>query len=149
MTINIYNEQIFTVLYVWISFVLAVTIYDFFSWLIFFIIPKLRYSFFSQRIQTEQSLSTLRANMNAFTYDFLQQDGFFIMRLIHSNVGDDTTSTILSNLWKNFQRTDKSTATDHTIANVGATISLTATGNSRSDNYDHSIFNYSKATTHV
>lgn len=149
LTINIYNEQIFNVLYIWISFVLAITIYDFISWLIFLVVSKLRYSFFVQRIQTDQSPATLRAGLNAFVNDYLQLDGFFILRLIHSNVGDDTTSALLNSLWKNFQRADASAAPDHTIANLGATVSLTASGTQRTDIYGRSMFNYNKATTHV
>jgi len=132
------------------NIVLAVTIYDFISWLLFLIFSRLRYSFFSQRIQIQQSLTTVRTGMHAFVYDYLQQDGFFILRLIHSNVGDDVTSSILSNLWRNFQRPDKSTPADNLIA---ATISLTATGNrglyNRNDGQNSSLFDYSKTSTNL
>ena len=149
LTINVYNEQIFTVLYIWMTFVLAVTLYDLISWLVFLILPRLRYSFFAQRIPTQQGLTTVRTGMHAFVYDYLQHDGFFILRLIHANVGDDVTVNIINNLWKNFQRTDKSSAPENTIANIGVTVSLTATGNSRLDNYGRSIFDYSKTTTNL
>ena len=153
LTINIYNEQIFTVLYIWMSFVLLITIYDFFSWLLFLFLPRLRYSFISQRVQIQQSLTTVRTGMHAFVYDYLQQDGFFILRLIHANVGDDVTTTILTNLWKNFQRTDKVIVTENPAANIGATVSLTATGNrglySRQDANERSIFDYSKTSTNL
>jgi hypothetical protein len=89
--------------------------------------------------------------MSAFVYDYLQHDGFFILRLIHSNVGDDVTSDILTNLWKNFQRTDKNVIAENTSANIGATVSLTATGN-RGLNYrqdERSIFDYSKTSTNL
>ncbi len=151
LTINVYNEQIFTVLYVWMNIVLVVTVYDFLSWIIFLIFSRLRYSFFAQRIHIQQSISTVRTGMNAFVYDYLQQDGFFILRLIHANVGDDVTSTILANLWKNFQRADKIAITENVTANLGATVSLTATGNrglnSRQDNHGGSIFDFSKTST--
>ncbi len=151
LTINVYNEQIFTVLYIWMNLVLVITMYDFFSWLLFLFLPRLRYSFISQRVQMQQSITTVRTGMHAFVYDYLQQDGFFILRLIHSNVGDDITSTILTNLWKNFQRTDKNVIAENTSANIGATVSLTATGN-RGLNYrqdERSIFDYSKTSTNL
>jgi hypothetical protein len=133
------------------NFVLVVTIYDFLSWLIFFFLPRLRYSFISERLQIQQSITAVRTGMNAFVYDYLQQDGFFILRLIHANVGDDVTSTILTNLWKNFQRADKIAITENVTANLGATVSLTATGNrglnSRQDNHGGSIFDFSKTST--
>jgi len=151
LTINVYNEQIFTVLYIWMNLVFAITIYDFLSWLLFLFFPRLRYSFFTQRIQIQQSLTTVRTGMSAFVYDYLQHDGFFILRLIHSNVGDDVTSDILTNLWKNFQRTDKPSLTENTSANMAATVSLTATGNRGTDNkYDGQggmMFDYSKASS--
>jgi hypothetical protein len=131
------------------TFVLAVTLYDLGSWLVFLVLPKLRYSFFAQRIPVQQGLTTVRTGMHAFVYEYLQHDGFFILRLIHSNVGDDVTVNILTNLWKNFQRTDKSSAQENTIANLGATVSLTATGNSQLDSHGRSIFDYSKTTTNV
>jgi hypothetical protein len=153
LTINVYNEQIFTVLYIWMNFVLVITIYDFLSWIIFLFLPRLRYSFISQRVQIQQSLTTVRTGMHAFVYDYLQQDGFFILRLINSNVGDDITSTILTNLWKNFQRVDKIVTAENVTANLGATISLTATGNRgsyvRQDTHGGSIFDYSKTSTNL
>lgn len=130
------------------NIVLFVTIYDFFSWLIFFFFSQLRYSFFTQRIQIQQSMSTVRTSMHAFVYNYLQQDGFFILRLIHSNVGDDITSTILSNLWRHFQRPDKNTTTEHSLP---TTISLTPSNNrglySRQDGQPTSAFDYSKTST--
>jgi hypothetical protein len=133
------------------NIVFAISIYDFLSWFIFLLCPRLRYSFFAQRIQVQQSITTVRTGMNNFVYDYLQQDGFFILRLIHSNVGDDVTSTILNNLWKNFQRSDKSTSSDNV---VHTTVSLTATGNrgaqsARHDSQTASIFDYSKASTNL
>ncbi|CAF1309860.1 unnamed protein product [Adineta steineri] len=151
LTINVYNEQIFTVLYIWMNIVLVITLYDFVSWVLYFILPRLRFSFFSQRIQIQQSITTVRTGMRAFVHDYLQQDGFFILRLIHSNVGDDVTSTILSNLWKNFQRTDKPASGDTSSANAGTTVSLTASGNriasNKHDAQGASIFDYSKTST--
>lgn len=146
MTINVYNEQIFTVLYLWMNFVFLVTLYDFVSWLIFLVLPQLRYSFFSQRIPSEQSAATMRTSLNAFVYDYLQQDGFLILRLIHSNVGDDVTTNLLTNLWKYFQRLDKSAASSNTIANVGATNSMTSTENPHAEGNRRSIFDFTKTT---
>jgi hypothetical protein len=134
------------------NIVLVVTVYDFISWLIFFIFSRLRYSFFTQRIHIQQSLTTVRTGMHAFVYDYLQQDGFFILRLIHSNVGDDVTSSILSNLWRNFQRPDKPTSTS-VDNSLGNTVSLTATGNkgfySRNDGQTSSLFDYTKTSTNL
>jgi len=132
------------------TLVLAVTTYDFFSWLIFLCLPRLRYSFFSQRIEIHQSITTVRTSMHAFVYEYLQQDGFFILRLIHSNVGDDITSTVLTNLWRNFQRPEKEKAADNSL---GATVSLTATGNrglyNRNEGQTGSLFDYSKTSTNL
>lgn len=130
------------------NIVLFVTVYDFFSWLIFLFFSRLRYSFFTQRVHIQQSMSSVRTSMHAFVYNYLQQDGFFILRLIHSNVGDDVTSNILSHLWRNFQRPDKNTANDHTLA---TTISLTTSGNrglySKQEGPTSSAFDYSKTST--
>jgi hypothetical protein len=132
------------------NIVLLVTVYDFMSWLLFLIFSRLRYSFFAQRIHVQQGLTTVRTGMHAFVYDYLQHDGFFILRLIHSNVGDDVTSNILSNLWRNFQRPDKPTSTDNSLS---ATVSLTAAGNrasyNRNDAQTSSLFDYSKTSTNL
>ncbi|CAF1364496.1 unnamed protein product [Adineta steineri] len=150
LTINVYNEQIFTVLYVWMNIVLAITIYDFLSWLMFLLFPRLRYSFFVQHTRTQQGVTSIRTNMHSFVYDYLQQDGFFILRLIHSNVGDDITSNILTNLWRNYQSPEKIPSIENSI---GATVSLTATGNrglySRSDDQNTSLFDYTKTSTNL
>ncbi len=133
------------------NIVLVITVYDFLSWLIFLFFSRLRYSFFTQRIHIQQSMSTARTVMHTFVYDYLQQDGFFILRLIHSNVGDDITSNILSNLWRNFQRPDKSTTTTDNLSSN--TVSLTATGNrglySKSEGQTSALFDYSKTSTNL
>lgn len=150
LTINVYNEQIFTVLYVWMNIVLAITVYDFISWFIFLIFSRLRYSFFTQRIHTQQSMNTVRTSMHTFVYDYLQQDGFFILRLIHSNIGDDVTSNILTNLWRNYQRPEKQTPSENPLS---ATVSITATGNkgfyNRNDGQTSSLFDYTKTSTNL
>jgi hypothetical protein len=132
------------------NIVLAVTLYDFISWMLFLIFSPLRYSFFAQRIHIQQSMTTVRTGMQTFVHDYLQQDGFFILRLIHSNVGDDITSNILSNLWRNFQRPDKPTSTDNLIGN---TVSLTATGNrglyNKNEGQISSLFDYSKTSSNL
>lgn len=135
------------------AIVLAVNIYDFFSWLIFLLLPRLRYSFISQRVQMQQSVTTARTGMQAFVHEYLQQDGFFILRLVHSNVGDDVTSNLLTHLWKNFHRTDKVIVTENPAASMGATVSLTATGNrglyNRQETQGASIFDYTKTSTNL
>lgn len=132
------------------SIVLFVTIYDFVAWFLFLFFSRLRYSFFTQRIPIQQSMNTVRTSMHAFVYNYLQQDGFFILRLIHSNVGDDVTSTILSNLWRNFQRPDKGTTADHSM---GTAVSLTSASNrgvySKQDGQSSSLFDYSKSSTNL
>ena len=132
------------------NIVLFVTVYDFMSWMIFLIFSRLRYSFFAQRVHIQQSMTTVRTGMKVFVHDYLQQDGFFILRLIHSNVGDDVTSNILSNLWRNFQRPEKATSPD---ISSGNTISLTASGNrgsySRNEGQTSSLFDYSKTSTNL
>jgi hypothetical protein len=136
------------------NLVLVITIYDFLSWLIFLCLPRLRYSFISQRIETHQSITAVRTGMHAFVYDYMQQDGFLILRLIHANVGDEVTTSILTNLWRNFQRADKPASGESASANIGATISLTATGNrglyTRQNSHGgESIFDYSKSSTNL
>lgn len=136
------------------NFVLAATVYNFMSWSLFLFFPRLRYSFFTQRIYTQQSIATVRTNMHAFVYDYLQHDGFFVLRLIHSNVGDDVTSNVLTNLWRSFQRSDKPLLTD---SSIGATVSLTASGNgghkgsfTRNEGPTSSpLFDYSKTSTYL
>ena len=113
----------------WMHVVLIITIYDFFSWLVFLFLPRLRYSFFIERTQLQEHMSRIRIGMEVFVYEYLQHDGFFILRLIHSNIDDDITSNILTNLWKHFQRTKKSSIAENVTTNLGATVSLTATGN--------------------
>ena len=133
------------------NIVFIISVYDFVTWFFFLLIPRLRYSFFTQRIQTQQSVATVRNSMNNFIHEYLQHDGFLILRLIHSNVGDDITSNILTTLWKHYQRTDKPKNDDCIM--ISSTTSLAASGNrsiyTRSDKRQSSIFDYSKTSTNL
>ena len=89
--------------------------------------------------------------MHAFIYNYLQQDGFFILRLLYSNVGDDVTSNLLTNLWRNFQRSDKFMSEDNSL---GTTISLMPTNNKgltmKNDSGQTSLlFDYTKTSTNL
>ena len=132
------------------NFVLAVTIYNFMSWSVFLLLSRLRYSFFTQRIHTQQGITTVRTSMHAFVYDYLQQDGFFILRLIHSNVGDDVTTNILTNLWRNFQRSDKFIPGD---SSLGVTTSFATTSNKglymKNDGQNGLPLEHTKTTTNL
>jgi hypothetical protein len=137
------------VLYIWMNCLFLLSIFDLLSWFTFLVLPKLRYTFIAQRLPMQHGQTAVRTGMHAFVYDYLQHDGFLILRLVQSNAGDDVTSMILIHLWTNFQRLDKSSTSTNTITNIGATISLTATGNSHPDGSSRSIFDYTETMSEL
>ncbi|CAF1407752.1 unnamed protein product [Didymodactylos carnosus] len=104
--------------------------------------------------------------MHLFVYDYMQHDGFFILRLIHSNAGEQVCSDILTSLWKNFYRTDKENGTSitnvsknkmttHTSINraeIDATTHSSRNGTNQTNNPQQRLggfFNYSRTITNL
>lgn len=106
LPINLYNEQLFTLLWIWLWFVCIANCYDFVIW-VFRLIPGARYNYVRSRIRLRYSENSVKRNLNSFVYDYLTFDGVFILRLMSLSMSDCVTHEIIQTLWQNYTETGK------------------------------------------
>jgi len=106
LPINLFNEQLFTLLWVWFWLVFFVNIYDVVNW-IFRLLPGSRYNYIRERIRFRTPENTVKRSLDAFVYDYLSSDGVFILRLLTLNASDSVTYDIVQMLWHNFTESNR------------------------------------------
>ena len=112
LPLNLFNQQMFTVLYFWYSMIILLNIGDFFLWL-YTISPHNRRAFIRKRLHSKKYPLTNetrdREKINKFTNEYLEADGLFILILIKENSSDFVASEIVHRLYtekflKNYEK---------------------------------------------
>ncbi len=101
LPINLFNEQLFTLLWVWLWLVCIANCYDLISWIIR-LFPDSRYKYIVNRIRLKTSESSAKRSLNSFVYDYLGSDGVFLLRILTLNASDSVTHDIVQFLWHNY-----------------------------------------------
>ncbi|CAF1493790.1 unnamed protein product [Rotaria sp. Silwood1] len=117
LTINLFNQQIFTLLWIWFVFVFCLNVYSFGIWIGRLAVSKNRYNFIQSRLTR-----TSRPEIPRFRFDFkhakrelgdyvheqlirsfisvyLEADGYFFIRMLTVNVSDFVVQEIIEQLW--------------------------------------------------
>ncbi|CAF4708473.1 unnamed protein product, partial [Rotaria sp. Silwood2] len=102
LTLNLFHEQMFTFLYFWYVIVISLNVCDFFLWL-YAITPQCRLNFVRKRLYSKKYPLTNgikdESKIIAFTNDYLEADGFFILSLIKENTSDYVAAEIIHRLY--------------------------------------------------
>ncbi|CAF0811523.1 unnamed protein product [Adineta steineri] len=117
LTVNLFNQQIFTLLWIWYVFVLICNVYALISWSIRlgsssrqyeFIhtrlartsrpeIPRFRFDF--KHATREIGDHVHKALVKQFLTEYLEGDGYFFIRLLAANASDFIVQEVLEQLW--------------------------------------------------
>jgi hypothetical protein len=106
LPINLYNEQLFTLLWAWLWMVALANCYDLAVW-IYRLTPGSRYEYMRSRIRFRHSESSVKRSLNSFVYDYLAFDGVFVLRIMSLSMSDCVTHEIIQTLWQNYTETSK------------------------------------------
>jgi innexin len=102
LPLNLFNQQMFTLLYFWYAIVILMNIGDFFLWL-YTISSRNRRAFIRKRLHSKKYPLTNetkhREKIRRFTDEYLEADGFFILTLIKENSSDFVASEIIHRLY--------------------------------------------------
>lgn len=92
----------FTFLYFWYVIIMLLNIGDFFLWL-YALTPKNRFDFICKRLHSKKhplsDYANHEAHILAFTHDYLESDGCFILSLIKENTSDYVAAEIVHRLY--------------------------------------------------
>ncbi len=101
LPINLFNEQLFTLLWVWLWFVCVANCYDLICWVVR-LLPGSRYKYIVNRLRLKTSESSAKRALNSFVFDYLGPDGVFLLRILTLNASDSVTHDIVQFLWYNY-----------------------------------------------
>lgn len=104
LPINLYNEQLFTLLWAWLWLVCIANCYDFAIWL-FRLAPGSRFNYIRSRLRLKNSENSTKRSLSGFVYDYLTFDGVFILRIMTLSMSDCVTHEIVQTLWQNYTET--------------------------------------------
>ena len=112
LTINLFNEKIFIIIWFWYVFVAMVTVMSFFTWLCRAIYWPAQIQYVKQKLRACDVTHRSKANLHKFVQYYLRRDGLFLIRLISLNIGEITASETLAGLWENYGP-DRRILTEH------------------------------------
>jgi hypothetical protein len=101
LPINLFNEQLFTLLWVWLWLVCIINCYDLIIWVLR-LLPGSRYNYIRDRIRLKYSENTVKRSLNSFITDYLSFDGVFLLRILTLNSSDSVTHDVVQLLWHNY-----------------------------------------------
>ena len=107
LPINLYNEQLFTLLWAWLWLVCLANCYDLIIW-IFRLTSGSRYNYIRSRLRFKYSENSVKRSLNSFVYDYLTFDGVFVLRIMSLSMSDCVTHEIIQTLWQNYTETARS-----------------------------------------
>jgi innexin len=122
LPINLYNEKIFAFIWFWMCIVAALSVYSFLTWFYSFTSGSrstfvVRYLMVNERLgrytpthHTSSSSSSSIVDSDifkAFLYEYLRQDGIFLLRIVKKNSNDIVVGELVCALWDNFKRNSK------------------------------------------
>ena len=104
LPINLYNEKIFMFLWFWLVMVAAISIASFVTWAARALFGNDRVVFVANRLQQGRRNGRDDRALNAFVFNYLRQDGSFLLRLIAHNTDSITTTDVICSLWDKWQK---------------------------------------------
>ena len=104
LPINLYNEQLFTLLWAWLWLVCIANCYDLVVW-IFRLASGSRFNYVRSRLRLKNSETSTKRSLHTFVYDYLTFDGVFILRIMSLSMSDCVTHEIIQTLWLNYTET--------------------------------------------
>lgn len=115
LPINLFNEKIFIFIWFWYAMVAALSVYSFFVWFFNFTSSSRtqfvrRYLRFNDRLPYNHTSSgnIIDTKMfEAFIFEYLRQDGVFLLRIVKKNANDLVVGELISALWDQFKRCPK------------------------------------------
>ena len=122
LTINLFNEKIFVIVWFWLVLVAAITVIDFVLSAASFMYWPTQIKFVRRRLRDFQATPSgggcdsgrcdsggsltaphhAKTTMTKFVENYLRRDGLLIVRLMANNVGELAAAETLAGLWENY-----------------------------------------------
>ena len=102
LPLNIYLEQIYLIVWIWMALLLLITGVDLSIWTLRFLVRADRLHFIENQLHESSQPSATEVNdqmVASFLDGYLGQDGVFVLRLVAQNTSAVTSADITTSLW--------------------------------------------------
>jgi len=104
LPINLFNEKIYLFIWFWLVTITTLTCFNLLAWLLKIVIKSDRRRFIAKHLSLLNKLESVNdpEKIGDFVYNYLQQDGVFVLRLVSRNTDAITATELIAALWDNF-----------------------------------------------
>ena len=102
LTINLFNEKIFVVVWFWYVCVAVATVFSLAQWLVRSVVWPAQFYFVKKQLRSFDVTHRSKTHLRKFMQYYLRRDGLFVIRLIAINVGELVAAEVLAGLWENY-----------------------------------------------
>ena len=102
LTINLFNEKIFLLIWFWYVFMSICALISFLTWLTRALYWPAQMHYVKKKLRAFEVTHRSKGNLRKFVQFYLRRDGLFIIRLISINIGELVASETLCGLWENY-----------------------------------------------
>ena len=99
LPINLFNQQIFTMIWCWYMFLLAWNIINLISWTLKSLPTRARRWNLRRIMLINKKIVERKKRINHFLRTYLSMDGLFIIRMIANNTSDYVATDVIHQLW--------------------------------------------------
>lgn len=117
LTINLFNEKIFIIIWFWYVFVAIMTFISCITWIIRALYWPAQIHYAKKKLRAYEVTHRSKANLRKFVQYYLRRDGLFILRLLSINIGELVAAETLAALWENYGP-DKRMISEHPAAKL-------------------------------
>ena len=105
LPINLYTEKMYVFLWWWMVLLLAISSFSLLVWLVRTIFSQDRLTYIRNHLDGTDRLEGDRERVMSkyFTFNYLKQDGVFLLRMIGHNTNQITVNEILASVWDNWR----------------------------------------------
>lgn len=104
--INMFNEKIFFICWLWFSCLSAMNLINFLYWLNLTVRPQQHLGLVNKYVcchMADAESNELKSDLHSFACDFLRPDGVFLVRKLGYHSGDYVTSQVVLDIFHSYR----------------------------------------------
>ena len=102
LTINLFNEKIFIIIWFWYVFIAIMTFVSAVQWLCRALYWPAQVQYVKRKLRAFEVTHRPKASLRKFVQYYLRRDGLFIIRLMSQNISELVAAEALAGLWENY-----------------------------------------------
>ena len=102
LTINLFNEKIFVIVWFWYVFIALATLFSLTQWIVRAVVWPAQFHYVKKHLRALDVADRSKGHLRKFVQYYLRRDGLFLIRIIALNIGELVAAEVLAGLWENY-----------------------------------------------